>query len=103
MSDLWERFKAWWNSPSTDVFYVYESTREARQKELRAARIKQARAELRDRFAAAALTGLLANPFLLESMSEIMKKNGDEFSKKYRNFTELAYFHADAMMKAREK
>jgi len=56
---------------------------------------------LRDRFAAAALTGLLANPFLLETMSEIMKKNGDKFSENYRNYTELAYFHADAMLKAR--
>jgi hypothetical protein len=64
---------------------------------------KAARAELRDRFAMAALTGLLANPFLLETMSEIMKKHGDKFPENYRNFTELADFHADAMMKARGK
>ena len=61
----------------------------------------QARAELRDRFAMAALTGLLANPALLETMRELMNKNGDKFSEKYRNYTELADFHADAMMKAR--
>jgi hypothetical protein len=71
------------------------------REEARLAEEAKARDELRDRFAAAALTGLLANPFLLESMSEMLKKNGDEFSKKYRNFTKLAYFHADAMMKER--
>ena len=60
-----------------------------------------ARAELRDRFAGYALMGLLANPALLETMRELMNKNGDKFSEKYRNYTELADFHADAMMKAR--
>ena len=63
--------------------------------------MERERAELRDRFAMAALTGVLANSFLLETMSEIMKKNGDKFSENYRNYTELAYFHADAMLKAR--
>ena len=63
--------------------------------------MERERAELRDRFAMAALTGLLANPFLLETMRELMNKNGENFSEKYRNYTELAYYHADAMLKAR--
>ena len=88
MSDLWGRFKAWWNSPSTDLFDVCESMREARQKELRAARIKQARAELRDRFAMAALTGLLADHTMDLQPTE---------------FADLSYQYADAMLKAREK
>jgi hypothetical protein len=89
MSDLWERFKAWWNSPSTDPFDVYESTREARQKELRAARIKQARAELRDRFAGYALIGLLA-------AGDVYKFNRDEMAAE-------AWRQADAMMKERDQ
>jgi hypothetical protein len=87
MSDLWERFKAWWNSPSTDPFDVYESTREARQKELRAARIEQARTELRDRFAGYALIGLLASdPNRAYSRDEMAGE---------------AWKQADAMLKAR--
>ena len=88
MSDLWDRFKGWWYASSTDPFDVYESTREARQKALRDARIEQARAELRDRFAMAALTGLLA-----EGLDEVWRKR--------EVYAEEAYLFADAMLKAR--
>jgi len=87
MSDLWERFKGWWNAPSTDPFDVYESTREARHKELRAARIKQAQAELRDRFAGYALIGLLAA--------------GDHHAYNRDEAAGEAWKQADAMLKAR--
>ena len=89
MNNLWERFKSWWNSPSTDPFDVYESTREARQKELRAARIKQARAELRDRFAGYALIGLLAA--------------GDHHAYNRDEMATEAWRQADAMMKERDQ
>jgi hypothetical protein len=88
MSDLWERFKGWWNAPSTDPFDVYESTREARHKELRAARIKQAQAELRDRFAGYALIGLL------QAGGDLVDCGRDEIASE-------AWRQADAMMKAR--
>lgn len=61
MSDLWERFKGWWNAPSTDPFDVYKITREAREKELFEAFVKQERRKLRIEFAKAALTGILAD------------------------------------------
>ena len=52
---------------------------------------KQARAELRDRFAMAALTGLLASPSDCQGAS----KNPLE------RFSERAWEYADAMLKAR--
>ena len=52
---------------------------------------KAARAELRDRFAIGALTGLLASPSDCQGTS----KNPLE------RFSERAYEYADAMMKAR--
>ena len=87
MKDLWERFKGWWNAPSTDPFDVYNITREAREKELRAARIKQARRELRDRFAGHALEGLLA-------AGDAHAYNRDEMAAE-------AWRQVDAMLKAR--
>jgi hypothetical protein len=49
---------------------------------------KQARAELRDRFAMAALMGLLANP----------NSDGTQY-----DYAKWAHEYADAMMKAREE
>ena len=49
---------------------------------------KQARAELRDRFAMAALSGLLANP----------NSDGTQYE-----YAKWAYQYADAMLKAREE
>lgn len=49
---------------------------------------KQARAELRDRFAMAALTGLLANPSLERMPEDVWASD--------------AYIFADAMLKARD-
>lgn len=96
MSKLWEQFKGWWNAPSTDSFDVYESMREARQKQLRDAQIKaaeieyaKARVALCDGFAKAALTGLLANP------------SHDTLSPE--EWASDAYNIANAMMKARER
>lgn len=97
MSKLWEQFKGWWNAPSTDPFDVYESTREARQKQLRDAQIKaaeieyaKARAEMRDEFAKAALTGIIASP--------VHYRMPHAF-----DAARCAYEYADAMMKARER
>ena len=58
-----------------------------------ASRMKQARAELRDRFAMAALTGLLASPSECEGKS---KNPLERYSKR-------AYQYADAMMATREE
>ena len=52
----------------------------------------QAKADLRDEFAMAALTGLLANP----ALEPTIKKHGAKW------FDENAYAFADAMMEARK-
>jgi hypothetical protein len=91
MKDLWGRFKAWWTTQ--DVFDVWENTREAREKERKerekewfAACKEQERQELRDRFAMAALTGMLAYPHGVAMPEQIAKRSWD---------------CADAMLKAR--
>ena len=96
MKDLWERFKGWWCG--NDIFDVYLEQMRRQEWDLerhralaeQAAEIdaKQARAELRDRFAMAALTGVIASP-----VHERMPYAFDA--------ARCAYEYADAMMKAR--
>ena len=88
MKDLWERLKRFYNGQDRidRMNREFEHRMEWHREDIERAR-KQARAELRDRFAMAALTGLLADPeSSMESLDWIAK---------------VAYEYADAMMKAR--
>lgn len=99
MKDLWERFKGWWCGQDLfDVALKEQSRRTEETLERHRTFMKQAleierakaRAELRDRFAAAALTGFLVA--------------GDNFAQVY-NREEMAieaWKQADAMLKARD-
>jgi hypothetical protein len=57
--------------------------------------------DLRDYFAAKALSGLLANYQIVKEHSALAKKYGDEFEIKPSWYIEAAFNMADAMMEAR--
>ena len=93
MKDLWERFKIWWVTERNpyeagcDRLVELHAQNAAREKEWLEACAKHERQELRDRFAMAALTGVLAHP--------------TRFNNSYDDVAESAWDYADAMMKAR--
>ena len=70
---------------ANEAFERFERQMEWHREDIERAR-KQARAELRDRFAIAALTGLKANP---------------DFDGTKHDYAKIAYEYADAMLKAR--
>ncbi len=88
MKDLWERLKRFYNGQDLidRMNREFEQRMEWRREDIERAR-KQARAELRDRFAMAALTGL----FLIWDHST---PNRDQMAAE-------AWRQADAMLKAR--
>lgn len=88
MKDLWERLKRFYNGQDRidRMNREFERRMEWHREDIERAR-KQARAELRDRFAIAALTGLLAA--------------GDALAYNRKENAEEAWAQADAMMKAR--
>ena len=88
MKDLWERFKRFCNGQDRidRMNREFEQRMEWHREDIERAR-KQARAELRDRFAMAALTGLLAEGW-----------TGDLGREKRAAFV---WQEADAMLKAR--
>lgn len=97
MRNLWERFRSWWTFSDAAEFYLRDMERMARDAErhremmeqARQLDAAQARRELRDRFAMAALTGMMAsrNPSCPQFHPE------DDAA--------YVYAVADAMLKAR--
>lgn len=93
MKDLWERFKIWWVASrhpyeaEHDRLIELHEQNNAREKEWIEACRRQERQELRDRFAMAALTGILMV--------------GDRALPRPIVAAEWSYEYADAMMKAR--
>ena len=90
MSDLWERFKRWYCGQDRydQMNRDFEQCMDWHREDIERAR-KIARTKLRDEFAKAALTGLLA-----EGLDELWQKRD--------TYAEEAYLFADAMMKARD-
>ncbi len=76
----------WWRCSATEAFERFDRQMEWHREDVEQAR-KQARAELRDRFAMAALTGLLVQGWTSELGREERAAN--------------AWAEADAMLKAR--
>jgi hypothetical protein len=101
----WDRVRQWWREQ--DIFDVYRKDQEREERarfteetiERHRTLIRQAeeiereksRAELRDRFAAAALTGMHSRDSYDEGLSSPEKR------------ARLAYIDANAMMKERDK
>lgn len=95
VKELWERFKVWWVAPrhpyenNHDRLIELHEQNKVREKEWLEACAKHERQELRDRFAMAALTGVLAHP--------------TRFNNFYDDVAKSAWDYADAMLKARKE